>query len=249
MLFERLAELSRENRRVVLCTVTQTSGSTPRKAGTHMIVFEDGQIEGSIGGGAVEHRIRSEALSTTEPKQITISLTHDLAMCCGGQMTIFLEPLQASPTCIILGAGHIAEVLCRLASQAGFWVIIADPRIELLNPERLPNARQIFSHYSSFELNQMPFGNNTYLVVVTHDHEQDQFLVEQILKREFRYAALIGSQRKSKLTAQRCINKGIAPEQVARLRCPAGIDISAETPEEIAFSVVAEMIKVRREKI
>lgn len=249
MVFERLAELSRENRRVVLCTVTQTSGSTPRKSGARMIVFEDGQIEGTIGGGAVEHRIQSEALQTTEPRQITVSLTHELAMCCGGQMTIFLEPLQASPTCIILGAGHIAEVLCRLASQAGFWVVIADSRIELLNPERLPNARQFFSHYTTVELDQMPFGNNAYVVVVTHDHEQDQILVEQVLRREFRYAALIGSQRKAKLTTQRCINRAISAQQVQRLRCPAGIDIGAETPDEIAFSVVAEMIQVRRGKM
>jgi xanthine dehydrogenase accessory factor len=251
--FERLAQITTQNGAAALCTITETSGSTPRKAGAKMLVLHDGsehgRIEGTIGGGAFEHKIRLEALNVIasgQTRQIKVSLTHELAMCCGGQMTVFIEPLRAKAPCIILGAGHIGEVLCRLAAQAGFWIVVADPRPELLVPERLACANQLVANYTGYDLDKMPFGPDAFVVVATHDHQKDQLLVEDIMTRPFCYAALVGSKRKAALTIERCLNKGVAKEQIARLKCPAGIDIRAQTPEEIAFSIVAEMILHRR---
>ncbi len=253
--FERLSKITHLNLPAALCVVIETSGSTPRKAGSKMLVFPDGSLhgksEGTIGGGAVEHQVRLEALRVldlNQSKVITLSLTHDLGMCCGGQMTVFIEPISQKPPCIIFGAGHIGEVLSRLAAQAGFFVVVTDARKDLLQPERLPYAHQLLANDQLEAFNQLPFGPNTFIVVVTYDHQKDQELVEAILLKSFRYAALVGSKRKAKMTIARCLNKGIDPEQVKKLHCPAGLAIYAETPEEIAFSIVAQMIQCRRQK-
>lgn len=251
--FDRLAEIAANNEPAALCVVTETSGSTPRKAGTKMLVRHDGSehghIEGTIGGGAFEHKVRLEALAVIasgNPRQLKVSLTHELAMCCGGNMTVFIEPLRSKPPCFVLGAGHIGEALCRLATFAGFWVAVADPRADLLQDERLALAARILPGYTAYDLDALPFGPDAFVVVVTHDHHQDQLLVEEVLKRSFRHLALVGSKRKAMLTLERCRNKGLSEAQLQRIKCPAGIDIGAQTPEEIAFSIVAEMIALRR---
>ena len=253
--FERLSEITHLNLPAALCVVIETKGSTPRKSGSKMVVFPDGsvhgKIEGTIGGGAVEHQVRAEALQVLaleKSKVVTLSLTHDLGMCCGGEMTVFIEPLLPKPHCIIFGAGHIGEVLSRLAAQAGFFVTVADARKDLMQLERLPYAHQLLAINEMDAFEKLPFGPNTFIIVVTHDHQKDQELIEAILVKSFRYAALVGSKRKSKMTITRCLNKGLDPQQVAKLHCPAGVAIDAETPEEIAFSIVAQMIQYRRKK-
>jgi len=250
---ERLAEIARGDRPAAVCTVTATRGSTPRKAGARMVVFADGSdvglVEGTVGGGAVEHEIRREALlaiAESRPRTVELNLTTQLGMCCGGFMTLFIEPLRARPPCIILGAGHVGHALALLAETAGFSVTVADPRDELLTSERFGETMVRVSDYEPEDLDVMPFGPDAFVVVVTHDHRVDQRLAELVLERPFRYAAMVGSKRKALLTRQRCEAKGISAEQIARLRSPAGIDIGAETPEEIALSIVSEMVAVRR---
>lgn len=249
----RLAEIAKGPFAAALCTVTATRGSTPRKAGASMVVLADGspegRIEGTIGGGAVEHQVRKEALlaiAKTRPRLVELSLTTELGMCCGGHMTIFIEPLRERPPCIILGAGHCGQALARVADHAGFLVTVADPRAELLEKARVSERVTLVEDYEDEDLDEMPFGPDAFVVVVTHDHQVDQRLVEKVLRREFRYAAMVGSLRKAKVTRQRCLSKGIPEERVALLRSPAGLDIGAETPEEIALSIVAEMVQVRR---
>jgi xanthine dehydrogenase accessory factor len=218
-----------------------------------MVVFDDGtalgKIEGTIGGGAVEHEVRKRAITAIaalKPEQFKVALTHELGMCCGGQMTIFVEPLRERPPCIIFGAGHIALALGQLASQSGFSLHICDPRQELLTQERLSFAWTLLAGYQSSDLDKMPFGPDAFVVIVTHCHQTDQALTEEILPRTYRYLALVGSARKAALTRQRCLNKGHSAELIERLHCPAGINIGAETPEEIAVSILAQMIKARR---
>jgi xanthine dehydrogenase accessory factor len=218
-----------------------------------MVVIADGselgRIEGTIGGGAVEHRVRAAALeviATTRPQTLDVSLTRELGMCCGGSMTIFIEALRVRPPLIVFGAGHVGQAICRVAATAGFDVSVADPRDELLVPERFPDASLLVEDYESSDLRRLPFGPDAFVVVATHDHQVDQALVERVLAQPFRWAALVGSRRKALLTRERCRNKGIADEAIDRLRCPAGLDIGAETPEEIAVSIVAEMVQVRR---
>ena len=249
---ERLAALARAPRPAALCTVTATSGSTPRKAGAAMVVIADGSpqgaIEGTIGGGAIEHEIRAAALehiAACRPGAVEFSLTTQLGMCCGGRMTLFIEPLRARPPCVIFGAGHVGAALSACAQTAGFDVHVADPREELLVAERLGGAT-LHDAYDEEDLDALPFGPDAFVVVVTHDHAVDQALVERALGRDFRYLAMIGSERKARLTRERCLSKGHDEARVALVRSPAGLDIGAETPEEIAISIVAEMVQVRR---
>lgn len=249
----RLAAIAAGPLPAALCTVVATKGSTPRKMGASMVVLADGsphgRIEGTIGGGAVEHEVRKAALAAiaeTRPRLVEIALTTQLGMCCGGQMTIYVEPLRERPPCLVLGAGHVGLALSKAASLAGFDVTVADPREALLTRERFGDDVGLVDGYDDEDLDRLPFGPDAFVVVVTHDHQTDQRLAEKVLARPYRYAAMVGSKRKALLTRQRCEAKGIAPERIAELRSPAGLDIGAETPEEIALSIVAEMVAVRR---
>lgn len=250
---KRLAEIAAGPLPAALCTVVATRGSTPRKIGASMVVLADGsplgRIEGTVGGGAVEHEIRREALEAiaeTRPRSVELSLTAQLGMCCGGHMTLFIEPLRQRPPCILFGAGHCGQALARLAHDAGFDVTVADPRDELRDPARFPDGVRLAADYEAEDLDELPFGPDAFVVIVTHDHQVDQRIAEQVLRRPWRYAALVGSQRKALMTRQRCLAKGIDAARVDALRSPAGLDIGAETPEEIALSIVAEMVQVRR---
>ena len=249
----RLAEIARGPLPAALCTVVATRGSTPRKTGASMVVLADGaelgSIEGTVGGGAVEHEIRREALAAiaeTRPRSIELSLTAQLGMCCGGHMTVFIEPLRQRPPCLLFGAGHCGQALAELAHRAGFDVTVADPRDDLRAAARFPEGVRLVADYDEEDLEDLPFGPDAFVVVVTHDHQIDQRLAEAVLRRPFRYAALVGSKRKALMTRQRCIAKGLDEGLVNALRSPAGLDIGAETPEEIALSIVAEMVQVRR---
>ncbi len=249
----RLAEIADGPCPAAVCTVVQTTGSTPRKAGASMVVIADGSevgaVEGTVGGGAVEHEVRRAALeviATTRPRTLEVSLTKQLGMCCGGTMTFFIEALRVRPPLVLFGAGHVAQALCRVAATAGFDVSVADPREELLTAERFPDAAALIDDYERDDLVRLPFGPDAFVVVATHDHKVDQEIVERTLPLSWRWLGLVGSQRKALLTRERCVNKGIDEALVAKLRSPVGLDIGAETPEEIALSIVAEMVQVRR---
>lgn len=253
--YPRVALLAQQPEKSALCIITETSGSTPRKAGARMVVTANGaptgKIEGTIGGGAVENQVRMQALEAIKegcPRVVSFSLTQELAMCCGGKMTAYIEPLQTKVDCIIFGAGHISEALCRLASQAGFNIYVADPRSEQLTLERFPLATALIDGYSPSDLDRLPACDQALVVIATHSHELDQTLIELILRKPIGYVALVGSQRKALLTKKRCLVKGFHENMVNSIHCPAGLDVGAETPEEIAVSIMAEMIQWRRRK-
>jgi xanthine dehydrogenase accessory factor len=223
-----------------------------------MVVVDDGSdagaVVGTVGGGAVEHLVRKAALeviTTLTPRVLEVPLTTTLGMCCGGTMTFFIEALRMRPPCILFGAGHVAQALCVVAHQAGFDVTVVDPRDELRTAERFRDAVGFVDDYDHDDsLRSLPWAPDAFVVVATHDHAVDQRLAEAVLARHaahpVRYVAVVGSARKALLTRERCRNKGMADDVIAILRCPAGVDIGAETPEEIAVSIVAEMVQVRR---
>jgi xanthine dehydrogenase accessory factor len=249
----RLAEIVDGPHPAAIVTVVAATGSTPRKPGATMVVIADGtehgHIEGTIGGGAVEHRLRSAALeviATTRPRSVEVALSKELGMCCGGTMTFFIEALRLRPPLLLFGAGHVAQALCRVATTTGFDVTVADPREELLDTVHFPDAAALVDDYQREELARMPFGPDAFVVVATHDHQVDQSIIERVLPLPSRWCALVGSRRKAMLTRERCLNRGVDRTLVEKLRCPAGLDIGAETPEEIAVAIVAEMVHVRR---
>ena len=252
-LFSELCEIERLGLKAALCTVVHVSGSTPRKPGAKMVVFDNnadavGIVKGSIGGGAIEHHIRikaMEAIQSLKPTLITTSLRNELAMCCGGEMTVFIEPILSRPKFICFGAGHIAQKLVPLANNLGFETFVADERDDLLNDQAFSQVSRKFNDLSQFSLTSMPFSSNTFVVIATHDHAIDQRVVEGVLKLNFAYLALVGSHRKSLMTKKRLQAKGFLESDIERLICPAGIHIAADTPMEIAVSICAQMIEAK----
>jgi xanthine dehydrogenase accessory factor len=232
-----------------LVTVTAASGSTPRKAGARMLIFADGSSEGTIGGGKVEHTVRAlcaQVLADGNAQAVTYDLTAELGMACGGSMSLFLEPLLVEPPLIVFGCGHVGRALCRAARPLGFAITAVDDLVANANPERLPEAGRIINSYDPAALGDLPFGDDTYAVIVTREHRFDQQLLEHCITKPFAYLGVIGSPRKARQQQEQLVAAGIAPDRIARVRCPIGLDIGAETPEEIAVAICAELIQVRR---
>jgi xanthine dehydrogenase accessory factor len=251
-IYEHIIQIKREKKTAALCIVTETKGSTPCKAGAKMIVIKYNtpqyKIIGSIGGGAIEYKIIKYALkiiSNKIAKLIKVGLSSELNMCCGGNMTIFIEPITPKNNCIILGAGNIGQTLCYLAAQTGFYCFVADPRTKFINSLNFPLAIKMFDNYLSYNINKMHIDQYTFIIITTHSHNTDQTLMEEILKHNFAYLALIGSKRKSFMTKKRCLNAGFPKSKINQIICPAGLNIKADTPQEIAISIIAQMICVK----
>lgn len=230
----------------VMASVVRTSGSTPRSSGARMLVAASGETIGSIGGGRVEYEIikaAKEILAHGKSQLLEFELTQDLAMCCGGQMSVFVEVIQPAPQLVIFGAGHVGCAVAELAARTGFAVFVVDEREDLLTPARLPQVRRLFDDHQDAEI---PLTASTYVLVATHDHQLDQRLVERCLQHPHQWLGLIASRRKAELTRQRLRQKNFSEPDIAHVRAPVGLDIAAETPEEIAVSILAELIAHRR---
>lgn len=248
-LYARIAELEASGQRAVVVTVVRTTGSTPRAPGARMVVLPDGAILGTIGGGKIEQEAIQTALAALvdeRPRYLEHHLTQDLGMCCGGSLALFFEPIGGQPPLLIFGAGHVGTALTHMAALAGFAVHVADEREELLSELRLGEARRL---YADLDDPALPFGDRTYVMVTTHDHALDQRLVEKCLGKPHAWLGLIGSRRKAELTRERLAHKGFGPEAIARVRTPVGLAIGAETPEEIAVSILSELIAHRRKVV
>jgi xanthine dehydrogenase accessory factor len=246
--WETLARWRAEGRRFALASVVESRGFTPRKPGTHMLVAEDGDVCGTIGGGAIEHQVLEEARALLQGGGVSLvkkHLTQELGMCCGGEMAVFLEVLEPAPRLFLFGAGYIARPLAALAAGCGFDVTVVDGRAEWAIPDRFPDCRVVAQAPEDF-LRALASGPTDYAVVVTHDHALDQRLVQELLRRPVGFVGMIGSVPKQRKFALRLRARGFSDEQIARLRTPLGMPIGADTPEEIAVSAMGELIAARR---
>jgi xanthine dehydrogenase accessory factor len=246
-IFEEITLVKKSGIRAVLSTVIESMGSAPGKPGARMIVKADGSTVGTIGGGAVEKKITEEALGTIqreETKVIHYKL-EDLGMACGGGMSIFLEPLISAPDLIIFGAGHIGSALSRIGSLLGFTTTVVDSREEFANSERLPWADRVVAGGYQKALEQLSFTDSSYLVILTHRHANDFEILEYCVKKPFYYLGMIGSRKKVATAFEKLREKGIGEESINRIHAPIGIAIGAETPEEIAVAIAAQLITVR----
>ncbi len=249
-----LAAWRAAGRRFVLLTVVEARGFTPQKSGVHMLVAAEGETAGTIGGGAIEHACMREAAALLASGEATRTvrkqLTTELGMCCGGEMVVHLEVLEAQPRLIVFGAGHVARPLAALAAGTGFGVQVVDARPEWLSSERFPYATRVLREPDAWVREQVPGWDATaadvYAVVTTHDHALDQRVVQELLRVPLRYTGLIGSLAKQRKFALRLRARGFDDAQLARLHSPVGLPIGARTPEEIAVSIVAELVAVRR---
>jgi xanthine dehydrogenase accessory factor len=218
-----------------------------------MVVYPDGRLVGTIGGGCVEAEMTQRArrvIETRQPQLASYDLTPDQAgedgLVCGGRMQVFIEPIEGTPVLCLFGAGHVAQPLARMAKSAGFRVEVADDRVKFANRERFPEADLIVVDDYASAATRMSLGPKTYAVVVTRGHGGDAAALEAVLGQGLRYVGLLGSTPKLVHIVAALEQRGIQREELATIRCPLGIEIGALTPEEIAVSILAELIAVRR---
>jgi xanthine dehydrogenase accessory factor len=252
--FEELVRLRRVGAACALATVVRTSGSTPRKSSARMLVLGDGTIIGTIGGGRVEKEVTEAAVALlaegagARGRLLRYHLTHELAMCCGGEMEVFVEPLIPEPSLVVCGAGHVAQALVPIARSCGFLPTVIDDAESLANEQRFPDAAAIVDSFDPRDWKGLALDDQTYAVIVTRDHAQDQALLQHLIEIDLAYLGMIGSRRKVEMFKQRLAARGVDPARFQRLRAPIGLPIGAQTPEEIAVAIVAELIKVRAER-
>lgn len=250
-IWKSVAELEINQEAGVLCTIIRSQGSTPRHAGSKMLVKSDGSIFGSVGGGELENRTISAALeliSDGVPGYLEYTL-NDPAQgdpgLCGGRVEIYMEPIIPKATLVVVGAGHVGRAVAHLAQWLDFRIVVSDDRLEFCNPEMIPGAEEYFS----IPLEELPEKLNitpwTYVVMTTRSVDVDVPGLPGLLDSPAAYIGVIGSRRRWETTRKQLEAAGVSAEKIDRVRSPMGLKIKAETPEEIAVSILAEIIEIK----
>jgi xanthine dehydrogenase accessory factor len=252
-IYQEIVRIRTEGEEAALVTVVSASGSTPQEEGAKMLVRADGSIVGTIGGGSVEAQVIKEAIKVIaqgKPKHIHTSLNakdvEDEGMLCGGVMEIFIEPILTPPTVYIFGGGHISLSLARISKLLGFKIAVIDDRAEFANAERFPEADTILAEDFAKSFPRLKIDKSSYIVIVTRNHQYDHTVLEWAVGTGAKYIGMIGSKTKNKAIFSHLESKGITKKQLDRVHAPIGLEINAQSPEEIAVSIMAEIIKVRR---
>lgn len=251
-LFEEILRLRREGKRAVMATIVHTNGSIPSFESSRMLVREDGSIIGTIGGGCVEAEVWSAAkdvLKAEAPRKMVFNLnneaSYDNGLICGGTLEVFVEPILPQPMLYIFGGGHVSMALANAANNVGFAIGVIDDREQFANTQRFPMAREVFTSYEDAFAKIQP-NPSTYLLIVTRGHRDDMRVLAWAVKTQARYIGMIGSKRKVLSVYQALEREGFSPELFNGVHAPVGLEIGALTPEEIAISISAELIAVRR---
>jgi len=252
-IYDEIVRLRRLGQKCALATIVQVRGSIPSYESAKLLVREDGSIMGTVGGGCVEGEVWAaarEVIDTEKPKHLTFSLGQDAAydngLICGGQLNIFVEPVIPQPRAYIFGGGHVSKSISKVATLAGFATVIVDDREAFANKERFPEAEETYAEEYESVFAKLEVTSSSYLIIVTRGHRDDMRVLRWAVGTPARYIAMIGSKRKTISVIHELENEGFDRAAFEKIFAPMGLEIGAESPEEIAISVVAEMIAVRR---
>jgi xanthine dehydrogenase accessory factor len=255
-LIDAIAQVLASGGRAALVTIVRATGSTPQRVGAKMLVLEDGRAIGTIGGGCYENDALGKArlvLAEGRPQIVQYELNDDLAgesgLVCGGRMEVFIEPVAPPPDLYVVGAGHVGFHLGRFASAIGFRLHVVDDREAFANASRFPEAVEVVVDDIGRWLAAAPLAPRSYVVVVTRGHRHDLEAVRALAAREVAYVGLIGSRAKVARLFEALLEEGVAAEVLRRVHAPIGLDLGAVTPEEIAISILAELIAVRHGRL
>lgn len=250
-IYEEIVRLKKEGRTAALATIVQTVGSSPQKQGAKMVVRDDGSILGTLGGGCIEAEVIQYALMAMKdgrPATVPFELTgRHGGLVCGGKVLVYIEPVTPEPLMVILGAGHVGRALSAIAKFSGFRVIVTDDRAEHANRENIPDADEVIVNDFADIFSRVPVDGNSYVVIATRGHNHDLEALRAALRTDARYIGLLGSRRKKALLFRTLAGEGFSEEEVGRVLIPVGLPIGSVTPEEIAVSIMAEVIRKRRE--
>lgn len=251
-LYSRLDALEKSGQPAALCTVVRTQGSVPRHAGSKMLVFPDGSIEGTIGGGEMESRVVAEAMeamASGTPRIVPYSLSDpeegDPGVC-GGEVEVFVEPIGRKSTIVVFGGGHVGQAVAHLAHWLGFRTVLADDRPEFASPESAPDADQHVVCALAELPGRITIDAQTYLVLTTRGVPVDVQGLPSLLETPAAYIGVIGSRRRWETAAGELQALGVPAERLERVVSPMGLELNAETPEEIAVSILAEIVMLHR---
>lgn len=251
-LFDLIAELRSRGEPAALATIVKVKGSSPGKESMKMLVRADGSFVGSVGGGCMEAEVWSAAkqvLADERPRLLEFTLTEEEmgegGLLCGGRVEVFVEPLTV-PVLVLCGGGHVSKAVATVADLAGFRVVVVDDRESFADPERFPMAARCVSGPWEESLGSLDLGENSYVVIVTRGHKMDGACLNWAIGTSAKYVGMIGSKRKIRAIYDDLRGEGVAEEELRRVRAPIGLHLGALTSEEIAVSIVAELIGVRR---
>ena len=251
-LLSELIDSQQAGKPVVLATIVRARGSVPRHTGSKMLIYEDGRVSGTIGGGELEARVIKEAIQALgegRPRIVPYSLVDPAKGdpgVCGGEVEVYIEPYLSPATVLVIGSGHVGRAVVRLAAWLGFRVAVNDDRPELATPEQAPGADIYLPGDIEEALATFKITNNTYIVVVTRNVLVDRQILPRLLESPASYIGVIGSRRRWEESLRLLREDGLSEEQLARCHSPIGLELHAETPAEIAVSILAEIIMVRR---
>ena len=250
-IYQALSELEKNNEAAVLCTVVKSEGSTPRHVGSKMLVYPDGKFIGTVGGGELENRVikaAHESLKSGSAQTLAYTMSDpkrgDPGVC-GGNVEVFVEPILPPALIVIIGAGHVGKAVAHLAKWLGFRVALSDDRAEFCNPEAVPNADAYYPIPMADLAKQLKVTPQTYIVVTSRGSSVDAVGLPSLLDSNAAYIGVIGSKRRWLTTAKALKEKGVADETIARVHSPMGLELNAETPEEIAVSIMAEILMLK----
>lgn len=249
--YEEIVRLKKLGRSCALATIVESKGSSPQKQGAKMLVRDDESTLGTLGGGCLEADVVQYALMALkdgEPRTVPFELTEkDGGLVCGGALLVYIEPVLVDPRLVILGAGHVGKAVARLARISGFRVNVADDRPEYANRDGVPDAHEIVVHEFGTVFDRVLVDRGTFILIATRGHNHDLDAVKAALRTDAGYIGLLGSKRKKGLLMNALRDTGFSPEDIARVIIPVGLPIGSVTPEEIAVSIMAQIIQHRRE--
>jgi xanthine dehydrogenase accessory factor len=252
-IYEEIVKLRREGRRGAVATIVNVRGSIPSFKTAKMLVRDDGTMVGTIGGGCVEAdvwRAAREVMEEEKARTLTFNLNqdpkYDTGLVCGGTLDIFVEPILAQALLYIFGAGHVSTSLYKVAKDSGFSVTMIDDRAMYANRERFPEAQEVIAEDFDQAMSRLSPTEASYIVIVTRGHRDDMRILRWAVQTKARYVGMIGSKRKTIGIFRELQREGLPASLFDRVYAPIGLDIGASTPEEIAVSITAELIAVRR---
>ena len=256
-ILDEAARLLGTRTRIALCTVIEKKGSGPRDAGAKMVVCEDGKTYGTIGGGNFERALIDEcikAIRERKSKTVTFNLSKEpkegtvaTGMVCGGESTVFVDVMESTPRLVIAGTGYVAQPLAKLASIAGFEVVIVEDERGAAGKEQFPTAGKIVAGEFARVFGELELSSNDFVVIAHGEQEHDYAALRKAVEKNPAYVGLLGSRTKASILIQRLREEGVGEAQLRTLHAPLGLEIGAQTPEEIGISILAEIIQCRRQ--
>ena len=245
--FRKIEEVRKNNISAALAIVVNTRGSTPGKTSSKMLIYSNGTIFGTIGGGTIEKDIiekGKDVIKNGQPKIFEYTLDETHGYMCGGYMAVYVEPIKTNKKVIIFGAGHVGKALAKILTLLEYYIIVVDDRAAFANAENIPEANEILVDEFLNAIKRLHLDENTYVVVVTRDHEWDLNITKEIIKYPVKYIGVIGSKKKADYIIKEVEAYSNNKDWLKKLYMPIGIQIQSITPMEIAISIAAQIIDI-----